>query len=84
MNGMEQSQTPYEAALIQNLRDAGCSLDTIEAFLGCWREEQEGEQISLLNNHRQQLLENLHKEEKCIDCLDYLLYQLRRRREPEQ
>jgi len=33
----------------------------------------------LFHCHRQRLLERCHREQKKIDCLDYLVYQLQQR-----
>lgn len=62
--------------IIQNLVDAGCDTDMIGNFLFLMERETYGEQIQLLGTHRKMLLEALHQEQKRIDCLDYLLYQL--------
>lgn len=40
---------------------------------------QNGEEKSSLKRldvHRKKLLDSLHKEQKYIDCLDYLVYQM--------
>ena len=50
-----------EEAIIQNLKDAGCSDRTIADFLATLA-----------------LLEALHQDQKCIDCLDYLIYDISR------
>ena len=34
--------------------------------------------LRLLNQHRRLLLDAMHREQKRIDCLDYLLYQIRK------
>ena len=65
-----------EKSLIQNLKDAGCSAATIEAFLGALRDGDPDAGLRLLAVHRRALLDGLHKEQKQIDCLDYLLYKL--------
>ena len=33
----------------------------------------------MLSDHRRHLLDCLHREERRIDCLDYLVYQLEKR-----
>lgn len=66
----------HDEAIIQNLMDAGCSRDTITAFVEDIRAEKIAEGLKLLAAHRRFLLECLHKEQKRIDCLDYLVYQL--------
>ena len=36
------------------------------------------EQLKLLSIHRERLLDRVHREEKRIDCLDYLVYQIQK------
>ena len=59
---------------IANLRDAGCSEELIEQYTsaasGCAR-------MCLLKKHRRELLDSIHSEQKKLECLDYLIYQLR-------
>ena len=67
-------------AVIQNLKDAGCDARTVERFVELEEEGKTREQLDLLDNHRRQLLERVHKEEKRIDCLDYLVYQMQKKK----
>ena len=67
-----------EEAVTQNLRDAGCDQGTIDAFLGFVREEKEAESPRLLKKQRSLLLDAVHREEKKIDCLDYLVYRMQK------
>lgn len=67
-------------AVIQNLRDAGCDTKTVERFMELGEEGKTREQLDLLANHRRQLLDRVHKEEKRIDCLDYLVYQMQKQK----
>ena len=62
--------------IIQNLKDAGCGPKTVEQFLALEEKGQTKEQLKLLAQHREQLLDRVHREEKRIDCLDYLVYQI--------
>lgn len=59
---------------IANLRDAGCSEELIEQYTsaasGCAH-------ICLLKQYRRELLSSIHAEQKKLECLDYLIYQLR-------
>ena len=64
--------------VVQNLKDAGCSIDMIEYFMKCYDSENLSEQLFLLEKHRKQLLSKVHKEEEHISCLDYLVYQLKK------
>lgn len=67
-----------EEAITQNLRDADCDEETIAAFLGYVREEKEAESLRLLKKQRSLLLDAVHREEKKIDCLDYLVYRMQK------
>lgn len=61
---------------IQNMKDAGCSEDTINRFLVCYQADDVRGELKVLSHHRQNLLEQIHKGQKEIDCLDYLVYQI--------
>ncbi len=61
---------------IQNMKDAGCSQDTINRFLICYQAGDITGELKVLSNHRQILLDEVHKGQKEIDCLDYLVYQI--------
>jgi len=68
----------YEESIIRNLKDSGCGEDTIREFVEDLREEKISEGLKLLEAHRRVLLDELHKEQKRIDCLDYLVYKIRK------
>lgn len=73
----------HDSALIQNLKDAGCDEDTIQAFM---EDLQCGKRIKgtqLLERHRRHLLDALHQDQKRIDCLDYLLFMLRKEQDSQ-
>ena len=63
---------------IQNMKDAGCVKATVEHFMKLGETGDTQEQLKLLSIHRKQLLDRVHREEKRIDCLDYLVYQIRK------
>lgn len=65
-------------AVIQNLKDAGCSEEMIRTFLDCLKKGMVREQLDLLAVQRKTLLDRIHREQKKIDCLDYLIYQIER------
>lgn len=73
MNLKESSES-----IIQNLKDAGCDSETIENFMADLQEGKEANGLKQLAAHRKNLLDSLHREQKCIDCLDYLVYQMRK------
>ena len=64
--------------IIQNLKDAGCNEDTIDRFMECMKNGASKEQLRILSQHRRELLDKIHIEQKRIDCLDYLVYQIER------
>ncbi len=65
-------------AVIRNLTDAGCCQEMVQCFMAYLEQGDLQGQLSLLEKHRTHLLNQVHKEEKQIDCLDYLAYQVRR------
>lgn len=67
-------------AMIQNMKDAGCSRETIECCINCLDYGKETELLERLSNHREGLLHKVHEGEKQIGCLDYLVYQIDRSR----
>lgn len=72
------SQTK-EDVIIQNLRDAGCDNETIDAFIDDIRKDKVTAGLKLLAAHRRALLEDIHKEQKKIHCLDYLVYTMQKK-----
>lgn len=74
-NKQEQKRT------IQNMKDAGCSEDTIKRFLLCYEAGDIKGGLKVLSTHRQALLDAIHKGQKEIDCLDYLVYQIEKKLE---
>ena len=69
-NNLEQEH------IVLNMKDAGCSEDTIQRFLLCYQADDIKGELKVLSNHRQALLDEVHKGQKEIDCLDYLVYQI--------
>lgn len=70
----EAPANPYAYTVRQNLKDAGCTDEMTETFMALRHREDKEQQIQLLSGHRRHLLEQLHREEKQIEYLDYLLY----------
>ena len=65
-------------AVVQNLEDAGCAPDIINCCIDCMEQGKKSELLKRLEEHRKGLLNKIHQEEKHIDCLDYLVYQIGR------
>ena len=64
-----------DESVLENLKDAGCDEGMIER---CREMAEDGpEMIRLLSLHRRVLLDALHADQMKLDCLDYLLFQLR-------
>ena len=66
-----------EDNLIQNLRDSGCSQSSIEQFMNSYKERNVNFQINILSKHRAFLLKSLHEIQYKIDCLDYLIFNIK-------
>lgn len=63
-------------SVIQNLEDAGCGLEMVAEFMNLGIAGNRQNQLKLLEQHRKRLLEKVHMNEKRIDCLDYLVFQM--------
>ncbi len=77
MKAMEQEEK--REALVQNLKDAGCDQETIEKYCQCCDCGDQRGKERLLEQHRRDLLDDMHRAQKRIDCLDYLWYQERKK-----
>lgn len=65
-------------SIYQNLIDAGCNQQTVEQCMVFARESRFTDMMPILVEHRKTLLGFLHESQKQIDCLDYLLYKLKK------
>ena len=75
--------SPKQQAIIENLQDAGCDKAWIMQFLELVKAGQIKEQFAWLAKYRNFLLECLHKRQKQLDCLDYLIYTLKKQMQKE-
>lgn len=75
---MKNPEQSGEAAAERNLRDAGCCDEFIRKFTELGRGGREAEQRRMLAKRRAELLDELHENQRRIDCLDYLIYMRRR------
>ena len=64
-------------ALIQNLKDAGCDLKTTNRFKDLLEQGKIEDIYILLKKYRESLLNYIHKKQKEIDILDYLVFDLK-------
>ncbi len=63
----------------ENLVDIGLRQETVARCVQLQREGRSRELLLILQNSRRELLAGIHAEQKKLDCLDYLLYQLRKK-----
>lgn len=66
--------------LFQNLEDAGCGNDLAEQVMAYLEAGRTKEGITLLTKYRRSLLDSCHAQQRKLDCLDYLIYQLKHER----
>ncbi len=64
--------------LLRNLQDAGCGEEMIRQYFRLEEAGYQKEQLRLLYRHRAVLLDRLHQDQNQIDCLDYLIYEIKR------
>lgn len=62
------------------LKDAGCGSELIERFIQLTKEHKLEERQQLLASHRRILLDTVHAHQKQIDCLDYLIFEIRKQK----
>ncbi len=62
----------------QNLVDADCDEETTQRCMSLMKDGRYMDMLPVLNRHRRVLLDRVHKGQKEIDCLDYLLYSLKK------
>lgn len=70
--------------VVDNLTAAGCNKKTIEKYCECCDCGDEKGKEKLLQKHRRELLDDMHKCQKKIDCLDYLRYQEKEKKKEKE
>lgn len=63
---------------IENLQDAGGDTKIVKEFSELLEKKQIDKVFILLSKYRNSLLESLHKNQKEIDILDYLILNLKK------
>ena len=71
-------QATAREAVLQNLKDAGCDPDIIARFMICQDAGKTKDSLRVLASHRATLLDEIHASQARLDCLDYLIYKLRK------
>ena len=72
------NEIPERTRLLRNLRDAGCDEAIIQKYFQLKEEGKRQEQYRLLSMHRASLLDKLHVSQQMIDCLDYLIFSMKK------
>lgn len=62
--------------ITENLKDAGCNNKLIEEIIKLYDMGKKEKIKEILSTHRKEILDNEHKAQKQIDCLDFFLYQI--------
>lgn len=65
-----------EAELIQNMLDAGCAENIIDGVISCLKNGQTKKGLSLLQEQRAVLLDEIHRNQSCIRYLDEVLCEM--------
>ncbi len=62
----------------QYLKDAGCEERQRKQFLSIYHTSSIQDQVTLLRQWRKPLMDKLHESQEKVDCMDFLLYKLRK------
>ena len=71
-------QATAREAVLQNLKDAGCDPDIITRFMVCQDAGKTRDSLRVPAAQRAVLLDEVHASQAKLDCLDYLIYKLRK------
>ena len=66
--------------LYQNLQDAGCTPEMIQKCMELDAEQNYVDLLFQLSQYRKTLLEQVHLRQKELDCLDFLIYRLKKQK----
>ena len=72
MNGLTEEQL-----LLRNLTDAGCGAEDIERYLKL-RAKGRSRRCSVSACASGKILDQVHESQEKLDCLDYLIYSMKR------
>lgn len=61
----------------RNLKDAGFNALQSEIFVACFKDNDRQGQYRMLKKQKLRLLEELHKSQYKIDCLDHMIYTMK-------
>ena len=84
MEEKEKGRQSQARLLVQNLEDAGCTEEFIRRFLESRKEGNRDKQKRLLAGQRCRLLDDVHENQKRLDCLDYLIYEIKKEEKEDE
>lgn len=64
--------------LKEDLKEAGLGKQAADAIVEKLENGDEAGALALLDAHREKLLARFHQSRECIDCVDYLVFQLQK------
>ncbi len=64
--------------IIENMKNAGCCDEDIRQLEELYQSGNVSKIMKLLDNCRSKILDQLHEDQRKIDCLDYLMYTINR------
>lgn len=67
-----------EEMIIHNLHDAGCSPTIVDQYMEIYKTKNTFKQLSFLSEYRNTVLKRVHAEQLKLDCLDYMVFQLKK------
>lgn len=67
----------YES-IYQNLIDAGCDMQITEQCMSYMKKGKVLDILPILMGYKATLLDSVHTGQKQIDCLDFLIYKLKK------
>ena len=76
-DGRKMDSSAENSLLIRSLKDAGCGPQLITKILALREAGNTHDQLRLLTHQRAALLEKMHAAQKKIDCLDYLVFNMK-------
>ncbi len=64
----------------ETMEEAGCSDDCIRRFFECKDKGEMRKADRVLEEQRKELLKELHESQRKIDCLDYLRWEMEKKK----
>lgn len=69
-----------EEIIYQNLIDAGCNEELAKLCMALVKEGKREDVLHFLSSHKDKLLDTVHINQKRIDCLDFLIYKIEKKK----